>query len=262
MMIEALYDFIGQTDHEASFSAGQVFVVTDQSDPDWFEVQIGNQMYGMVPRNYFCNVDQEPAVAHVDEESSSRSRETVAAAAAAAPSPDSIPLAVLLYDFRAEGEGELDATKGEHVEILAHSEDWFMARLVHQPEQSGLVPKSFVDVINGTDLSVLPNLEAWYEGLASEQQQSPADVPSSIHRITSILVPTFQPTANDDGFTFSVHVEREGGIKHIVHRTYEHFYALQKALLKAFPKEAGRFNRKSLNLVVFLTSLSNLISSR
>ncbi len=70
-------------------------------------------------------------------------------------------------------------------------------------------------------------------------------------RISTITVPTAEIKA-DGAYHFTVHLKKYSGIKHIIDRTYNDFWALQVALLNHHPSESGR--KRTPRIIPFLTA--------
>lgn len=77
--------------------------------------------------------------------------------------------------------------------------------------------------------------------------------PPLLHSLLSLALPsltTMLERTNDETLdvtpvhVYHVTVERHGGVQHVLHRTYDQFFALQKEMLRLFPKEAGQLDGK------------------
>nr|2KYM_A Chain A, Bud emergence protein 1 [Lodderomyces elongisporus NRRL YB-4239] len=60
--------------------------------------------------------------------------------------------AVTLYEFKAERDDELDVSPGENLSICAHYDyEWFIAKPINRLGGPGLVPVSYVRIIDLMD---------------------------------------------------------------------------------------------------------------
>ncbi|KAI8508452.1 hypothetical protein Bbelb_135510 [Branchiostoma belcheri] len=115
----AKYDFVGQSEGELSFKAGDRMSLISELDADWLTVMI-DRNEGVVPRSYV-----EPAGGGGDD--------------------GSRPSAVVLYDFEAEQEDELSLKEGEEVFLKeAFDDDWLVGEV---KGRVGRFPVAFVQII-------------------------------------------------------------------------------------------------------------------
>ena len=167
-VIKALYDYRPQGPGELAFSKGDFFHVLSgemESDPDgWYEAT--NPMTGargMVPISYFEVFNRSrPSV--VDNDHPLSGLHTLqhpgnGGSTSLHTSPSSYLYqqrnsnqnlyAVTLYDFQAERPDELDIFIGENLTICAHHEfEWFIAKPINRLGGPGLVPVSYVQIID------------------------------------------------------------------------------------------------------------------
>lgn len=149
-----MYDYQPQGPGELQFSRGDFFHVLNDENVDengWYEAT--NPMTnsrGMVPTSYFevfnrsrpVNSSANQPVHVIDTGKASPS-------AAPASAASQTLYAVTLYEFRAERDDELDINPGENLIICAHHEyEWFIAKPINRLGGPGLVPSSYVKIID------------------------------------------------------------------------------------------------------------------
>lgn len=183
-VIKALYDFepTSEPNIYLAFSAGDfLHVVGRENDEDWYEAC--NPMLntrGLVPVNHFENIGKTTVR---DSAGSSRSvtstthdsgygegatpptqpNQTTAAGrmsenGARPGAPHHRPsksfgkiagglYGVVIYDFNAERQDELDAKQGEPILVVAQSSpEWFVAKPISRLGGPGLIPVSFIEI--------------------------------------------------------------------------------------------------------------------
>eukprot|EP00058_Branchiostoma_floridae_P026034 XP_002611524.1 hypothetical protein BRAFLDRAFT_63839 [Branchiostoma floridae] len=118
----AKYDFVGQSEGELSFKAGDRMSLISELDADWLTVMIDSNE-GVVPRSYV-----EPAGGGGGD-----------------VSDGSRPTALVLYDFEAVQEDELSLKEGEEVYLKEMFDgDWLVGEV---KGRTGRFPVAFVQVI-------------------------------------------------------------------------------------------------------------------
>ncbi|KAK6454835.1 Bud emergence mediator [Scheffersomyces xylosifermentans] len=154
-VIKALYDYDPQGPGELKFKKGDFFhVLTDDSDNDnndnsngWYEAT--NPMThakGMVPISYFEVFNRNRPLTSDSPPSAHTS--TMSHPDNPLHSSQSL-YAVTLYEFQAEREDELDIEAGENLIICAHHDyEWFIAKPINRLGGPGLVPISYVKIID------------------------------------------------------------------------------------------------------------------
>ncbi|CAH1268092.1 SH3D19 [Branchiostoma lanceolatum] len=117
----AKYDFVGQSEGELSFKAGDRMSLISELDADWLTVMIDSNE-GVVPRSYV-----EPAGGGGGGDGGSR------------------PKALVLYDFEAVQEEELSLKEGEEVYLKEVFDDnWLVGEV---KGRVGRFPVAFVQII-------------------------------------------------------------------------------------------------------------------
>lgn len=161
-VIRALYDYTPQGPGELKFSKGDFFhVLTDDSDNfnsdnsnGWYEAT--NPMTharGMVPISYFEVFNRSRPVT---DDSPLAGTQGVPPAITHGPlghahnrNLNQTLYAVTLYEFTAEREDELSIRPGENLIICAHHDhEWFIAKPINRLGGPGLVPVSYVKIID------------------------------------------------------------------------------------------------------------------
>lgn len=148
-VIKALYDYEPQGPGELKFSKGDFFHVLSEDDlntnKEWYEATnpITNSR-GMVPVSYFHAFDKKPVIT------------TTSVASTESKVPKNLTLketstlhVVSLYKFKGERDDELDIEAGENLIVYAHyNYEWFIAKPIDRLGGLGLVPISYVKIIN------------------------------------------------------------------------------------------------------------------
>lgn len=147
-VIRALYSYQPQGPGELRFERGDFFHVlgdVDQSDENSGWCEATNPMthaHGMVPISYF-EVFGRSRPAAADDSAPRDSRQS------SQRNSNQTLYAVVLYEFKAEREDELDVHPGENLIICAHHEyEWFIAKPINRLGGPGLVPVSYVKIID------------------------------------------------------------------------------------------------------------------
>lgn len=157
IVIKALYDYQPQGPDELSFSKGDFFhVVNDQDENEmngWYEAT--NPMTnarGMVPMSYFEVFNRSrPKTENVNGAGDIQMGASPSSLRTSGSHRNSTQTlyAVVLFEFKAEREDELDITPGENLIICAHHEyEWFIAKPINRLGGPGLVPVSYVKIID------------------------------------------------------------------------------------------------------------------
>lgn len=219
-IIRALYDYTSQGPGELGFKKGDfLYVVGHEDDQDWYEAcDPPSNLRGMVPVSYFEVVSRKETIntiplsdarrqSHTMGSSSSgrgsqelafKSNSAISDVSAAVSRTSSInnkgnnpngvaasPLyGVVLYNFEAERQDELQASAGESIIVIAQSNDeWFVAKPIGRLGGPGLIPVSYVQIREvGSDRPVediqgaiqragVPKVEEW-KRMAAEYKAS------------------------------------------------------------------------------------------
>lgn len=184
-VIKALYDYTPQGPGELAFSKGDFFhVIGNEDDPEWYEAcNPSKNQRGMVPVPYFETFDKtrppttknSSSPSKVSRSSKKLSTDSMPVSISSKSSSSNTLYAIVLYDFKAERSDELDIIAGENIILCAHHEyEWFIAKPIDRLGGPGLVPVSYVSVIdiltgNSTGNNVvdditsanLPTVEQW-----------------------------------------------------------------------------------------------------
>ncbi|KAJ1972262.1 bud emergence protein 1 [Dimargaris xerosporica] len=222
-VIKALCDYTARSPEELSFVKGDFFmVVANENDDFWYLASNPNtKVRGLVPVSHFQVVSkrresspapatmisqmnmshhqmahmvhpmpQNPALSHLgpNGEGSASGRRN-----SRARQPQIF--GTVLYDFHAERPDELAAKTGDHVIIIAQSnQEWFVAKPISKIGGPGLIPVSFVqirDLRSGepvTDFNEmlranninLPGVQEWKrETMEQDRQHIPLGVVSN-----------------------------------------------------------------------------------
>lgn len=262
-IIRALYNYQAQSPNELSFIKGTIFhVVSEESE--WYEaLNPSDNTRGMVPRNYFEFFGRtRPASLN-----NNSNQQYLSQGQLQSPKLGSL-YAVVLYDFRAEKTDELTAYAGENIFICAHHNyEWFIAKPIGRLGGPGLVPVSYVNIIDivtgcatgndvreDIDLVKLPSVQEWKSKIAKykasnialvpEEQQSNIFTQHQMYLSYSSLV-ILQASVDsffleNEKYWFEVTCRLSNGVSRILKRYYEDFYDLQVNLLDSFPREAGK----------------------
>ncbi|KAI3403364.2 BEM1 [Candida oxycetoniae] len=179
--------------------------------------------------------------------------------------------AVTLYEFNAERDDELDVSPGENLTICAHYDyEWFIAKPINRLGGPGLVPVSYVKVIDlmnpakyaSTDTYdreqvikiidefKIPTVEEWkdqtkkYEassiniGNTSTRSSSSNQSSRNSIWIEKCNVSSYQ--LYDGRYQYLITAKLSNGKTRQLYRYYQDFYDLQVKLLELFPYEAGK----------------------
>jgi bud emergence protein 1 len=186
---------------------------------------------------------------------------------------------VVIYDFNAERQDELDAKQGEPILVVAQSSpEWFVAKPISRLGGPGLIPVSFIEIRDVTtgrpaddplaavQRAGIPRVEEWKKMAAEYKNTSiplgtfaqPSELTEGMDRMSlSNGHQRQQSTAGhdlpapvrasvpryvfqDDKFHFIVECRMSDGLHYDLSRIYEDFYELQINLINAFPEEAGQ----------------------
>lgn len=197
-VIKALYDYTPQGPGELQFSKGDFFhVMGNENDTEWYEAcNPSTNVRGMVPVPYFevfgktqnsntstpvknrnsNNTKSSQSLKKLSIGSSTpRSVSKTTTRSSSSNSNSSTLYGVVLYEFKAERPDELDIHVGESIILCAHHNyEWFIAKPIDRLGGPGLVPVSYVSVINivngehstndifdDINNSSLPTVEEW-----------------------------------------------------------------------------------------------------
>ncbi|CAG8514070.1 4978_t:CDS:1 [Paraglomus brasilianum] len=181
-VIKALYDYQAKSPTELSFLKGDFFhVIGDEIVPDWYEAcNPATNVRGLVPVSYFQVLEKSSRLSLSDKSDSGTFVSTSSTV------PKQQPLyGVVLYDFVAERQDELDAKQGEPIIIIAQSNrEWFVAKPIGRLGGPGLIPVTYIeikdlstgqtieDVNELLDRSVVPKVEDWKKMTQDYQDNS------------------------------------------------------------------------------------------
>lgn len=170
-VIRALYDYEPQGPRELRFKKGDFFHVLNDdeeliaSQNGWCEATNPmTQTTGMVPMVYFEVFNRSrptvvgdsngspQATTTAERHSSSNSSSGASSMGQKLRNSNQALYALTLYPFRAERDDELDVDPGENLVICAHHEyEWFIAKPINRLGGPGLVPVSYVKIIDLTN---------------------------------------------------------------------------------------------------------------
>lgn len=200
-VIKALYDYLPQGPDELPFKKGDFFHVLGDFDENeqngWYEAT--NPMThakGMVPMTYFETFNRSrpktddnqgsPLLSQQHRSNGSSYTSPIKSGKSLRNSTQTL-YAVVLYEFKAERDDELDISPGENLIICAHHDyEWFIAKPINRLGGPGLVPAQFVkivdlinpanNVLNNEDNLVkiidsfkIPSVEQWKDQTAKYQ---------------------------------------------------------------------------------------------
>lgn len=160
LVIKALYDYRPQGPDELAFRKGDFFHVLNDNDENeqngWYEaINPMSNVKGMVPISYFEVFNRSRPKPDVDVSPNSSKILSHGINTSPLRSPSSqrnssqTLYAVVLYEFKAEREDELDIIPGENLIICAHHDyEWFIAKPINRLGGPGLVPVSYVKVVD------------------------------------------------------------------------------------------------------------------
>lgn len=159
-VIKALFDYKPQGPGELEFSKGDFFhVIGNEDDPEWYEAcDPKKNIRGMVPVPYFevfgktrpITPGAPTSTAHRSSPQSKKlSTDSMPTSVSSKGSSGSALYAIVLYEFKAERSDELDVNAGENIILCAHHNyEWFIAKPIDRLGGPGLVPVSYVSVID------------------------------------------------------------------------------------------------------------------
>ena len=166
-VIKALYDYEPQGPGELKFEKGEFFHVLNdgengEGENGWYEAinpMLGQR--GMVPVSYFEVFGRKPVgvgLQSIPLQGNPEGIHVLPAAGKVGGGPkvtnasrnsNQTLYAVTLYEFKAERDDELDILPGENLIICAHHEyEWFIAKPINRLGGPGLVPVSYVKIID------------------------------------------------------------------------------------------------------------------
>lgn len=166
-VIKALYDYEPQGPGELKFEKGEFFHVLNdgengEGENGWYEAinpMLGQR--GMVPVSYFEVFGRKPVGVGLQSIPLLGNQEGIHVLPAgskvgggpnvtnASRNSNQTLYAVTLYEFKAERDDELDILPGENLIICAHHEyEWFIAKPINRLGGPGLVPVSYVKIID------------------------------------------------------------------------------------------------------------------
>ncbi|KAL1916683.1 uncharacterized protein VTP21DRAFT_5387 [Calcarisporiella thermophila] len=157
-VIKAIQDYRATRPGELSFRQGDFFLVVNKQFGDWIEAcNPVTKARGLVPLACFQMLE---STAPQVESLPTRKQGDDLAEKKAAKKIQSL-YGVVMYDFRAEREDELEARRGESLVLIAHSSlEWFVAKPIGRLGGPGLIPCAFVEVRDPASGRPVPNVEA------------------------------------------------------------------------------------------------------
>lgn len=160
-VIKALYDYKPQGPGELEFNKGDFFhVIGNEDDPEWYEAtNPSKNTRGMVPVPYFevfgktrpisNRVNTTSSTSSPPRSNKKLSTDSMPTSRSSRSSSSNMLYAIVLYQFKAERSDELDVNIGENIILCAHHNyEWFIAKPIDRLGGPGLVPVSYVSVIN------------------------------------------------------------------------------------------------------------------
>ncbi|CAN3371872.1 hypothetical protein DIURU_001896 [Diutina rugosa] len=177
-VIKALYDYYPQGPGELKFAKGDFFHVLEEEAQDvqngWYEATNPvTHAKGMVPISYFETFKRNRPKTNG---SIGSGMSTLVASTNRRSGGSSTLYAQVLYEFKAERDDELSIFPGENLIICAHHEyEWFIAKPINRLGGPGLVPVSYVKVIDL--MGMHPNLDI-KEGQISPQLIEKFNIPT------------------------------------------------------------------------------------
>ncbi|ODV91128.1 hypothetical protein CANCADRAFT_14628, partial [Tortispora caseinolytica NRRL Y-17796] len=177
--IKALYSYQGQTSDELSFHKGDFFYVTnDSADGRWYDAyNPSTNVHGRVPMELFETLDRTHTSSagissNLTANRTSNSTSSVkkdSGFSESSSNNNTRPVSaskfgslfgIVLYDFVAEQQDELDAQEGDHVIIVAQTNnEWFVAKPIGRLGGPGLLPVSYVSIRDLDTGQEVENLE-------------------------------------------------------------------------------------------------------
>jgi bud emergence protein 1 len=285
-VIKALYDYKPQGPGELEFKKGDFFhVIGNEDDPEWYEAcNPSTNVRGMVPVPYFEVFGKTRPINSTSQQSVSETlphdkKLSMDSHNSTKSTGSSTLYAIVLYDFKAERPDELDVHAGENIILCAHhSYEWFIAKPIDRLGGPGLVPVSYVGVIDITtgnssqndvadDINGagLPTVDEWKNKNAKYKASSiplgdvSTPVQSSNHaekfsddtqvdeNLPYIVESSVDSFHVDQGrYWFHMSTYMSNGEQRSLCRYYEDFYDFQIKLLELFPDEAGRGSQKRI----------------
>jgi hypothetical protein len=193
--------------------------------------------------------------------------------------------ALVLYDFVAEKEAELDAKAGDIIDVLARrNQEWIIAQPPKKNRGPGLVPISFIDIIveirdgkinkaksnNEAEfyLNLLPSFEDWeraqFPDLAAPAAQGATtrlnpDSALDLSYPVSASIPRY--CFAEEKYWFILDVNLSDGRRWELSRYYEDFYDFQIFLLEKFPSEAGNTGTQK-RIIPYMPGPVNYVTDR
>jgi actin cytoskeleton-regulatory complex protein SLA1 len=117
-VVKAAYDYTAQSEDELTITEDKWYFLLDDSDPDWSKVRIksdnDDEPSGLVPAAY---LEQVPPIS----------------------------TAKALYDYDANGEGELNIKEDELLEVYEKEDEWWLVKAKKSDGKVGLVPGNYVE---------------------------------------------------------------------------------------------------------------------
>lgn len=267
--VKALHTYHSKGPRELSFNKGDFFYVIGEQG-EWFEVaNPATEQEGIVLKKYFEVIGKRSSTP-----GSMLSRNS---SVSSGPAKLGSLYAIVLYDFKAEKPDELTAYAGENLFICAHHNyEWFIAKPIGRLGGPGLVPVSFVSIIDiatgyatGNDIvddinsSNLPTVQEWKANVAKykasnialgqiehnnydiygSNHASMVSISSGTDRVVRASVDMFG--LENEKYWFGVTCETASGKSRKLKRYYQDFYDLQVQLLDKFPAESGKLRDSS-----------------
>ena len=122
----AVYAFAGEAEGDLTLQVGDRVQVLEHVDDDWLRGAVADRQ-GVFPRAFvqMCSSDSTSPTSPVAPTTHTRS-------------------AVVLHDFAAQADGDLDLQQGQVVQVLEQvDDDWLRGQIDHR---EGIFPASFVQI--------------------------------------------------------------------------------------------------------------------
>ncbi|KAF9008817.1 hypothetical protein BDQ17DRAFT_1236801 [Cyathus striatus] len=214
-VIRALASYQSQAPQELSFVKGDFFyVINDDTRQDpWYEAHNPiSGARGLVPRAMFEEFSKHvpPCPTRPPNFSEAKYHSALKTCLDFQSSKNPVYYAIVLHDFEAEREDELDAKQGDAITVVAQSNrEWFVAKPIGRLGRPGLIPVSFVEIhdpatgnpitdVEGLmDRGELPKVEEWKRAMLNYKQNSIAlgvlDTPNRDSVASSPFIPQKSP---------------------------------------------------------------------
>ncbi|TFK73034.1 hypothetical protein BDN72DRAFT_835358, partial [Pluteus cervinus] len=192
-VIRANASYRPQAPQELSFQKGDFFhVLKDDPSSPWYEAHNpASGARGLVPRNLFEEFGKTtpPTIRGSLGGNLAPIIPGAPLISPISPTPKTpktqVFYAIVLHDFVAERQDELDAKRGDAITVVAQSNrEWFVAKPIGRLGRPGLIPATFVEIHDPTtgaaisdidalmDRGDLPRVEDWKRAMLNYKQNS------------------------------------------------------------------------------------------